>query len=339
MDFLSKTMKHDFCYIVMVNYNNWEDTVECLETALKSEGVFFRIIVCDNNSRNESWGKMIHWAEGEVQVSCSAHKKIRDLVYPLLSKPVNYGIGEQDDTVVQNKLTFVRLKKNLGFAGGMNAGIKIALTDKNCKYIWCLNNDTVVDPKNMAGMIKALQHNKNCGICSSCTRFYDFPDEAPPVNKRVRINRWLGTNVSYIENKDTKNKLANYDGASFMVTREFIERVGLMEEQYFLYFEEPDWVLRGAKLGYHVVFYPEGIVYHKGGKSTNKTGVLHASAFADYCMLRSRILFTKKFYPYCLPTVYLGLLVSIFHRLERKQFKRIPQILKIMINPNKMIGK
>lgn len=109
-----------------------------------------------------------------------------------------------------------------------------------------------------------------------------------------------------------------------------------MEEQYFLYYEEPDWTIRGWKKGYQIVFYPEGIVYHKGGQSTG--GKRRAASYlADYYLIRGRILITKKFFPYCLPTVYLALVGSMIHRIQRKQYNRIWMILKLMFNPKPLL--
>lgn len=327
------------CYVVMVNYNGWKDTIECLESVLKSDYENYKIIVCDNASGNDSWGRMIDWASGSIQASCSAHPKIRSLVYPFLRKPVNFDCQCQDKDksfiLTNAKIHFLKLQKNLGFAGGMNMGIRLALQDKNCGYIWCLNNDTVVEASVMRNMIDIIKKTPNCGICSSCSRPYtDLEFDNPKKNIRAYFNKWLGNNV--ICRNLNRNALILYDGASFIVCRDFIEQVGFMEEQYFLYYEETDWTIRGAKAGYKIAFYPEGLVYHKGGQSTGGKRKA-ASYLADYYLIRGRILITKKFFPYCLPTVYLALIVSIIHRIQRKQYNRVWMILKLMINPQPLL--
>ena len=328
------------CYIIIVNYNGWKDTIECLESALKSDYKAFRIIVCDNGSPNDSWTRMIQWAEGEILASCSSHPKIENLVYPLIDKPVDFEtrlLSEKTETVqTTHKVTFLKLPTNLGFAGGMNVGIRTALQDKECQYIWCLNNDTVVEPTVMSNMIRILEKNKECGICSSYSRPYNEPDMVDKGDKRIHFNKWFGNNIHYIENEKTNLILCYFECSSFIVTRDFIENVGLMEERYFLYYEEPDWTIRGARKGYKVTFYPEGIVYHKGGQSTGgKTTA--ASYLADYYLIRGRILITRKFFPYCIPTVYMGFIGTIIHRIQRKQYGRIWMILKLMINPKPLL--
>lgn len=331
-------VQKETCYVVMVNYNGWKDTIECLESVLKSDYKNYKIIVCDNASGNDSWDRMIDWASGGIQASCSDHPKIRSLVYPLLPKPVDFDCQYQDKDkpfiLTNAKIHFLKLKKNLGFAGGMNMGIRLALQDKDCGYIWCLNNDTVVESSVMRRMIATIKENMDCGICSSYSRPYDdlYFNELP--NIRFYFNKWLANDIAY--NGENKNKLFYYDGASFMVCRKFVERVGLMEESYFLYHEEPDWTIRGKRKGYKIVFDPEGLVYHKGGQSTGGKKKA-ASYLADYYMIRGRILITKKFFPYCLPTVYLSFIGAIIHRIQRKQYNRIWMILKLMINPRPLL--
>lgn len=328
------------CYVVVVNYNGWKDTIECLESLLKSDYKAFRVLVCDNSPSDESWMAMKKWADGEIDATCSSNAKVKSLIYPLLHKPIlfdSFSIDElTDKSGFCNQLTFIRLKGNRGFAEAMNHGIRLALKDPSCQYIWCLNNDTVVGPSVMRNMVRVLSEHMDCGICSSYTRSYQNPDKYDGGKQRIHFNKWLGNDIHYTVDKKHKNLLFYYDGSSFMVRRDFVENVGLMEERYFLYYEEPDWTIRGAKMGYKVIFYPEGIVYHKGGQSTGGRKE-SASYLADYYLIRGRILITKKFYPYCLPTVYGGFIGSILHRIQRKQYDRIWMILKLMVNPKPLL--
>lgn len=324
-------------YIVIVNYNGWKDTIELLETLLKSDYCDFRIIVCDNGSTNDSYKYLISWADGKIEAQCSKNKIIQNLFFPRVSKPISYKIynGNNTDSKRDDKVIFVSSAKNLGFAGGMNKGIKIALKDPQCQFIWCLNNDTVVVPSAMGKMVEQLRRHPDCGICSSYTRNYYFPEKPDAGKTRIRVNKWLGTNKIFEEDaKDPIGQFKDYDGASFMVTRQFIETIGLMNEQYFLYFEEPDWTIRGWKKGFKIVYCTDESVYHKGGAST-KGG--ERSYLSDYYMIRSRILFTRKFYPYCLPTVYIGLCISMLKRIRRKQYNRVWMILKLMVNPKPLL--
>ena len=119
-------------------------------------------------------------------------------------------------------------------------------------------------------------------------------------------------------------------GASVFVRREFLQDIGLMCEDYFLYCEEIDWAER-AKGKYKIACMPESVVYHKEGASTGGQSVENKTMFSDYYQLRSRLLFTKKFHKKYLPIVYLTMLYAIFNRIKRRQYDRIWMIIKLML--------
>ncbi|HIP33256.1 MAG TPA: hypothetical protein EYG89_00650 [Bacteroidia bacterium] len=116
-----------------------------------------------------------------------------------------------------------------------------------------------------------------------------------------------------------------------LVSKGFIKEVGLMCEDYFLYFEELDWAIRGKKKGYQLGYCWESKVYHKeGGSIGSSSKGEEKSEIADYYGLRNRIVFTKKFYPKYLLSVYLGFIMVIWNRIRRGHFKRILKILKLI---------
>lgn len=325
------------CYVILLNYNSWKDTIECVESVMKSDLDQFKIIICDNHSNNQSLEHMKRWAAGEEIAHCSNNKIIKEIVYPLISKPLSYqefdeNVEKQNKIKITNKITFISLTDNRGFAGGMNAGISLAVSQPDCQYVWCLNNDTVVKPDAMRKLVEKISSNPHNGICSSKGMYYDSPGQEQWLINQTGFNRWLCIR-STISNRALKmQKMASYNGASFMVTREFIQKVGLMEERYFLYCEEWDWTIRGKRAGFRLTYAEDSVIYHKQGRTTGGTE-LRKSYLADYYGVRSKILFTQKFYPYCLPTVYLGLIAAMLNRVRRKQYNRIWMILKLMINP------
>ena len=120
------------------------------------------------------------------------------------------------------------------------------------------------------------------------------------------------------------------------VSKEFIQDVGLMCEDYFLYFEELDWVLRGKVKGYKLGYYWKSIVHHKeGGTIGSSSKGNEKSELADYWFVRNRLFFTKKFYHKFLWLVYVSFVGVIFNRIIRFQFDRISMILKIILNYEK----
>ena len=118
-----------------------------------------------------------------------------------------------------------------------------------------------------------------------------------------------------------------------LVSRDFIKEVGLMCEDYFLYFEEMDWALRGKQKRYQLGYCWESRVYHKeGGSIGSSSKGTKKSEIADYYGLRNRIVFTKKFYPKYLWSVYFGFLVVVWNRIRRRQVKSFLKLLNITEN-------
>ena len=120
-------------------------------------------------------------------------------------------------------------------------------------------------------------------------------------------------------------------GASMFVRKSFILDVGYMCEEYFLYFEELDWILRGKEKGWKFSYISNAVVLHKEGGSTKITSK-KIGELPDICQLRSRILFTKKFYPSYLFSAYLACLSTIVLRFIRGDFKRACVLFKNYIN-------
>ena len=100
----------------------------------------------------------------------------------------------------------------------------------------------------------------------------------------------------------------------------FLARVGLMAEEYFLYFEELDWAERGKRSGFRLSVCSDSVIYHKEGASTGiAEDPRKKSVLADYYVMRNRILFARSFRPWTCPTIYLGVLASLMLRLARRQ--------------------
>ena len=123
----------------------------------------------------------------------------------------------------------------------------------------------------------------------------------------------------------------NYvEGASMLVSRQFIDEIGLLCEDYHLYFEEADWAIR-AKGRFKLGYAPQSVIYHKiGGSIGTSSNPANMSYISDYFNVRNRILFTRKFYPVALPTVYLVLFGSMFLRIMLGKLDRAAMILKLM---------
>lgn len=321
----------DKVYIILVNYNGWRDTIECLESVYKLEDVAYHVVVCDNASSDQSVLHIKAWAEGRLAANICPVGEMTDV--SAIPKPLKYQEFLDDDVLKYEEqdadLTILCSKKNSGFAGGCNKGIRYAMAQGDMQYIWLLNNDTVVTTEALASLVHCAELDRNIGMCGSRLMFYDEPKCIQALGGR--INKYLGT-TSFVTNPKDREKIMYPIGASILVTKKFIKTVGLLSEDYFLYYEEPDWAIRGFKAGYCVECAMDSIVYHHEG-ATIGIGRKKKSAnkMADFYAIRNRILFTKKYYPHFLPTVYMGLFVTCFNRIWRRQYDRIKMVVEIVL--------
>ncbi len=214
-------------FIILLNWNNWSDTKECLESLGKVQYPNFEVLVVDNGSSQPP-------------------------PIPLLRKEGdNPGVG------------MIANGDNLGFAGGNNVGIKYALA-RGADYIMLLNNDTIVASDFLTELVKAAEGSPSCGILGS--RIYKYGTDEVAFEGGA-VNRWL--------NKAEHVKLAVREvdyitGAALLIKREVIERVGLMREEYFLYYEDVDWCLRARKAGYNCAAVNTSKIWHKVSATTKE---------------------------------------------------------------------
>jgi len=311
--------------IIIVNWNGYLDTIECLDSLLKLSYQDFSVVICDNGSTDGSVAMIKAWA---INRGLDVEQHDRESVL-------------NGTACRKAKLIIIDNKMNLGFAGGNNIGIRYAMSHDNNKYLWLLNNDTVADSKALSHLVERMEMQPHVGMCGSTIRFYQNPERVQAFGGGYYL-RWIGLPWHY--KRFAKNQLLpdhrraearmNYvEGASMFVSRTFVEKVGLMCEEYFLYFEEADWAMRGKGL-FQLAYEPESVVYHKVGASIGtSSNPLKKSYLCDYYSIRNRILFTKRYFAYALPSVYLFIFFELIMRLILGKMDRVMMILRIMISP------
>jgi hypothetical protein len=329
-------------YIILLNWNGWRDTIECLESVLRLNYDSFKVIVCDNASEDGSLDRIAEWAGGSIAAGCS-NPELLSLTSPPFPKPIPFlrmGTGERLSLKMRSeKLFLVQTGANLGFAGGNNVGLRLALDAGDLDYAWLLNNDTVVDPLALAALVEKMQRRPDAGICGSTLLYYDKPRLVQARGGSI-YNPWtarggqidLGRIDDHLPDCAAIESRTKYVvGASMMTSRLFLERIGLMNEQYFLFFEEIDWATR-AKGKFSLAYCPESIVYHKEGASigsSSKEGK-RRSVFSEWHSARNRALFTRTYYPAALVTVLSAILLSALHRLVTGRFRSFAILLQGM---------
>lgn len=331
-------------FILILNWNGWKDTIECLESVFRIDYPAYRVIVCDNASEDGSLEHIKSWAEGRLDVAIPMDTPLRHLSFPPVPKPIPYVQYDREqaekggDPAVDVPLTLIQTGGNLGFAGGNNVGLRYALARGDFDYVWLLNNDTVVRPGALARMADRMSEKPGAGMCGSTLFYYHEPDKVQLLgglthNKWLGISRHIGQYQSATlgtDGRHVERQMAYVAGASMLVSKSFLEDVGLMCEDYFLYGEELDWILR-AKGCYALAYAPESLVYHKVGSTTGDSNHRggEKSIASDYFLIRSRLMITHKFFPCALPTVYLGLALTLSNRARRRQWNRLSLVLRV----------
>ena len=218
-------------FIIIVNWNGWEDTAECVDSCRSLDYQNAHIIVVDNGSANDSVPRL----------------------------------RERFD-----RLEIVESRFNTGFAGGNNIGIKAAL-DRGAEFVWLLNNDTTVEAGSLASLVSALRADDSAGVVGSKIFFSDRPDVIWSAGGCISP-RWGWT----YHRGEGQHDTGQYDrieavdyvpGASLLVRASVVARIGLMSEDYFLYWEETDWCEKARNAGWRVLYVPGSRIWHKVGAS------------------------------------------------------------------------
>jgi len=312
--------------VVLVNWRGAADTLECLES-LAHATIPLRVIVVDNASGDGSLERIAAWARGE-ELAIPRSPEMARFSTPPTSKPVTWQQCEPGETGDNGAwLTLIDSGGNLGFAGGNNVGLRFVLADPAIRYVWLLNNDTVVEPGAPAALLTALEAAAAPGMCGTVVRYYHRPGTLQALNGST-FNAWTGTSAgiafgqpaaTLFDAADVARKTDFVLGASLAVTRAFVETVGEMEESYFLYCEEIDWAWRNNGQ-FEVIFAAGAIVYHKEGGSIGSSGQKGMrSDLSEYYLLRSKLQLISRHRPWLLP-VHWGVAASqIALRLWRRQ--------------------
>ena len=291
--------------IVLLNWNGWEDTLACIHSLLASDRQDFVVVVCDNGSTDASWDRISQWCE-----------------HRLADRFTTWAPGSQWRP--RQRVVLIQTGSNLGFAGGCNVGLRFALQQTPCEYLWLLNNDTVVHASSLSHQVRRMDEDRGLGLLGS-TLVYDSPAHLVQCFGGYGFNFWTGRVRPFPFPPDpasppgvqqVNQRIRYVSGASTFTTREFVESVGLLNEQYFLYFEEIDWAVRGRH--FRMSYCPESVVIHKEGRAI---GSAASSALrserSELWLTRNRVLFTRTYFPARLPiTIAWMLAVALIRGLR-----------------------
>jgi len=251
-------------FITLISFNNNKVTLECLESLekVRKNNFELNIVVIDNASKEK---------------------------FKTLKKYLNF------------TLKIIRSEENLGFSGGQNLGIKYSL-ERGADYVVILNNDTEVDENLVSNLIKSFRDN--IGIVSPKIYFakgYEFHKDRYKENEKGKVIWYAGgiidwENVIGIHkgvdevdkgqfNSSMETEYAT--GCCMMVKAQVFEKIGFLDDKYFLYYEDADFCIRARNNNFKVIFEPSGLLWHKNASSAGGSG----SSLQDYYITRNRLIF------------------------------------------------
>ena len=285
-------------YIIILNWNGAADTIACAESVLALNEGLFQLVICDNASADDSVATLTQWA---LSLECDPSRPGGRLA--VRSNDPDSWIQEDHP---KGSIVLIQTGANLGYAGGNNVGIRYALKQSRADYVWILNNDTTVTPDALSALLSKAERSPECGIIGS-TLLYFYRPQHVQVLAGCRFSTWttqieplgegqLASSAAETDEAIVEAKLDYVTGAAMLVSRTFIEDVGLMNEDYFLYCEEIDWAERGRrsfKKKWRLGYARESVVMHKVGASA-ETGV---SVAATQYFYTSKLRFMSRFYP------------------------------------------
>lgn len=285
-------------YIILLNWNGWADTIECLESVFINDYQNFRVIICDNDSQDNSLEQIKAWADDRLSPFVLQEYVHRNFTFSIAVRPIHYveysrtqaeAGGSQID--IRARLILIQTGKNLGFAGGNNVGLRYALKQNDMDYVWLLNNDTVIDKSALSEMLKCDRSFKQ-SIIGSKIYYYHDPHKIW-FNGGV-INKLKTKYTHTTDDINDIGELASFEtdfitGCSMLIPRNALNTLGILDERYFLYFEDLDYCRIAKKSGYKLFVCPTSFIWHKVSVSI---GSFTPSAF--YYFYRNSLLYVFK---------------------------------------------
>lgn len=256
--------------IVMVNWNGKDDTVAALASIKKmnTRGVHLSVYVVDNGSTNDS-----------VTVIKKAHPWVN----------------------------VIETGKNLGFTGGNNVGIKAAMKGE-ADFVWLLNNDIIAD-KDALVLLRGFE-DKSVGLAGS--KIYFAPGREYHSNRYTKSDRgkvlwYAGGHIDWDNMYASHRGVDEVDGGqydkieqtpfvtgcSMMIRNNVIEKIGNLDDKFYLYLEDLDYSLKAQKAGFKIFYFPDSIIWHVNAGSSGGPG----NPMHEYYLTRNRLLVGMRYAP------------------------------------------
>lgn len=297
--------------VVILNYGRPQDTIACAEIVMRGDP--FLLVIVDNASRDDSTRLMSRWGR--------THKGFCQFEAANPSDAAEKSRQVENDSKDGTKIILIQSPQNGGYAAGNNLGLAAALA-LGADYVWILNNDAFPEENALQEVKMALAANNNIHaglwgtivmqgnsnlvqcIGGGCTNLWSG------LSKQLGHGMELDDALKYAIAESARGCLNYICGASVIVSREFVEKVGYLDEGFFLYCEEQDWAIRGKKLGFCICVVSGAVVHHFEGSTTGMNeGSRPVARMVRLALSRLRL--AARHRPAAVLTVFMGLLYAL----------------------------
>jgi len=342
---MKSKIHHPKVSIIILNWNGWKDTIECLESLYQIIYPNYDVIVIDNGSEDESIEKIKGYCEGKIKVESNffeynpSNKPIKVIEYT--REEAEAGGGKEKeiaDLPPNKKLILIKNEKNYGFAEGNNIGMRYAMKALGPDYILLLNNDTVVDRRFLDELVKVAESEEKIGIVQPKILYYNDLT----INNTGFLCDVFGATMA---RGGEENDYGQYDdktdegffyasGACLLLKKDLLLlfKEEFFDKHLFAYHDDVDisWIAR--LLCFKIVYQPMSTCFHKSGKSFGGF-----NPETTYLVSRNRIRILIKNYStknivWILPiTILLEFFLSSLVSIYRRNFKYFYSFLKALV--------
>jgi GT2 family glycosyltransferase len=316
--------------ILLLNWNGYRDTIECLETLFRLDYPADRltVILCDNASTDGSKERIREWCSGERPAPDDVPASLLPLFRSPLRKPISMVELDAGQAAVGGgghvdaPLVWIDTGANLGFAGGNNIGLTYLARRNAHDLIWILNNDIDVAADSLGHLVDALAEDSSLGAVAGRLMEYLEPDVIQIAGGGV-VDMWRGGPRPV---RAAVKRLDYLSGGCMLIPLEVARRVGLIAEEYFLYGEDVDYSLRIRKAGLDLGYVEEAVGWHKGGAA-----VAHFSPRHDYYVLRNNLFIMRKYFPALFPLAVASMIYRfVLPKIVRREWTRLAYLRRAL---------
>ena len=268
--------------VIILNWNGWKDTIECLESLFISDYVNYDVILVDNASTDDSLQKIQDYCDNLISVE-SNFIPSNPYNNPIkISKYKNNGVNLLNlDNIGSNisdlnkKLTLIINDKNYGFSEGNNIAIRYAIDKLETDYIFLLNNDTVISKDSLGKLVRFLDFNEKRGIVGS--KIYEYDIESNIIQSSggyINFNKYPGyfpLNQGFVDVDDINGSMECdwITGAALMIKSDLLPK-NLLNTNFFFGCEDIDLCINVKKRGFNINVLLDSKIWHKGRISRKK---------------------------------------------------------------------